>query len=184
METDFLVQLSHGDNAAFKYVFDTYYKSICLFIRKYVVDTEQAEDIAQEVFLRLYEKKGRFASEDALKAYMYRTAKNMSINCIKHEAVKKRYRESANTDPACDQLFLNQYIEQEVSRLLMQAIDQLPTRQKAILGLSLDGMKNQEIAKDLDLSVHTVKSHKAVAYKYIKTHLKDILSLVAVIISC
>lgn len=177
METDLLLQLSRGDNTAFKHVFDTYYKSICLFVEKYVVDKDQAEDIAQEVFLRLCEKKGAFASEDALRAYMYRTAKNMSINCIRHETVKKRYREKAKPDPSCDQLFLHNYIEQEVSRLLMQVIDQLPARQKAILVLSLDGIKNQDIAKNLDLSVHTVKSHKAVAYKRIKTYLKSILSL-------
>jgi DNA-directed RNA polymerase specialized sigma24 family protein len=56
MESEILIKLSKGDKAAFKHVFDMYYSSICLFIKKYNFELEQAEDIAQEVFIKIWEK--------------------------------------------------------------------------------------------------------------------------------
>ncbi len=184
MEKEILLSFSHGDKLVFKHIFDTYYKSICLFIQKYIPDADQAQDIAQEVFIRLLSRGKRFPNALALQAYMYQTAKNLSLNTLKHEAVKKRYQETARLEPISENSFFQFYVEQEVSRLIMQTIDQLPPRQKSILRLSLEGRKNQDIAEGLNISIHTVKSHKVAAYKHLKDHLKDILLLLTIFLSC
>ncbi len=183
MESDILLKMSRGDKTAFKYVFETYYKSICLFIQKYIHNAEQSEDIAQDVFIKIWEKQIQFNSPLAFKAYLYQAAKNKALNVLEHEAVKRSYQEKVNIDRKSESFFYQSFIEQETQRLMMQTIDKLPPRAREILKLNLDGYKNQEIADQLNISVNTVKNHKATAYKFLKENLKDLILLFIFILS-
>ncbi len=183
METDILLNISKGDKTAFKYVFDTYYKSICLFIQKYIKDAEQSEDIAQDVFINIWEKKIKFLSPIALKAYLYQAAKNKALNVIEHEKVKKNYKEKVNTNLKSENFFYQNFIELETQRLIIQTVDKLPPRAREILYLNLEGYKNKEIAEQLGISVNTVKNHKATAYKFLKENLKDLILLITFILT-
>ncbi len=174
-----MAQLNNRDRDAFKYVFDTYYKSICLFIRKYIPDPDQSEDVAQDVFISIWEKKLQFANMRALKAYLYQTARNRSINILEHDKVKKGYRDKAIRAHKKEDFFSINYIETETQRLLLKALDNLPPRACEIIYLQLEGLKNNEIAEKLEISVYTVKNHKAVAYKFLKEKLKDIVLLLS-----
>ena len=171
MESDILLKMSRGDKTAFKCVFDTYYKSICLFIQKYIQNAEQAEDLAQDIFIKIWEKKIQFNSPLAFKAYLYQAAKNKALNVLEHEAVKRLYQEKVNIDRKSESFFYQNFIEQETQRLMMQTIDKLPPRAREILHMNLEGYKNQEIADHLSISVNTVKNHKATAYKFLKENL-------------
>lgn len=176
-----ILRLKKGDKDAFKCVFDTYYKSICLFIGKYISDPDQVEDIAQDVFVSIWEKKLPFENLQAFKSYLYQTAKNKSLNLLEHEAVKKGYQEKAVlTGKLSEDFFDLNFVENETQRLIHQSLENLPPRAREILFMQLEGLKNDEIAKKLDISVYTVKNHKAVAYKYLKENLKiaDILILI------
>ncbi len=183
MNAKVLIKISQGDKHAFKQVFNLYYGSLCLFIRKYIISVEHAEDIAQEVFIKIWEKKLHFPNEIAFKSYLYRTAKNMALNAIAHEDVKKRYQENKLADKESDDFFYENYIEQETHRLILQTIDNLPSRAKEVLNLNLCGFKNQEIAKKLNISINTVKNHKASAYKFLKENLKDVFPLLALFLA-
>lgn len=177
MRAEILLKLSKGDRAAFKLVFDTYYKSICLFIQKYNVDIQQAEDIAQEVFIKIWEKKILFANDMAFKAYIYQSAKRKALNALAHEDVKNRYQEKMAANRDSENYFFHNYIEQETQRLIFQCLEDLPARGKEILSLNLRGYQNQEIADKLGITISTVKSHKAAAYKFLKENRKDLLLL-------
>nr|WP_319272189.1 RNA polymerase sigma-70 factor [uncultured Draconibacterium sp.] len=176
-----ILRLEKGDRDAFKIVFDTYYKSICLFIGKYITDPDQVEDIAQDVFVTIWEKKIRFENCSAFKSYLYQTAKNKSLNLLEHEAVKKGYQEKAILDQKTTDDFYNlNFIENETQRLIHKTLKDLPPRAREILTMQLEGFKNNEIADKLQISVYTVKNHKASAYRYLKENLKlvDILVLI------
>jgi len=177
METEILIKLSNGEKTAFKDVFDIYYSSICLFIKKYNFDIEQAEDIAQEVFIKIWEKKILFPNSLAFKSYLYQTAKNLALNALQHEAVKKRYLEQYTCNLESENFFFQNFIEQDSYRLIIEAIDKLNPRAKEILYLNLDGFKNQEIADLLGISINTVRAHKVSAYKFLKMNLKDLVLL-------
>lgn len=171
MDTKVLYKMSKGDKLAFKQVYETYYKSIYLFVRKYIIDEKQTEDIAQEVFIKIWETKLYYPNSLAFKSYLYQTAKNCALNSLAHEEVKKRYQEKVLSEQETDDYFHDNYIEQETYRLIFQYIDKLPSRQKEILYLNLEGYKNQEIANKLGITLSTVKSHKATAYKFLKDNL-------------
>lgn len=178
MESEILLKLSKGDKSAFKLIFDTYYKSLSLFIQKIILNAEQSEDIAQEVFIKIWEKRILFSNTLALKAYLYQAAKNKALNVIEHEAVKKRYQDRILYVEKTENFFFQHFIEQETNRLIMHTVDKLPPRAKEVLYLNLEGHKNQEIADHLQISINTVKTHKASAYKFLKENLKDISLLI------
>ncbi len=182
MEPNILLKMSKGNKAAFKQVFDTYYKSICLFIKKYINDADQSEDICQDIFIKIWEKKLHFKNSLALKAYLYQAAKNKAINALEHESVKKGYQEKVKSDNKSDGFFYQNFIEQETNRLILETINKLPPRAKEILQLNLEGYKNQEIADQLGISVNTVKNHKATAYQFLKENLKELILLFIIIL--
>jgi len=173
-----ITQLNKRDREAFKYVFDTYYQGICLFIQKYVLDPDQAEDIAQDVFVSLWEKNLQFENLKAFKAYLYQTARNKSINALEHEAVKRGYQDMAIQEQNTEQFYNLNFIETETQRLIVKMLDKLPPRAREILHLQLEGYKNNEIAEKLNISVYTVKNHKATAYKFLKDNLQELIFLV------
>jgi len=177
MESEILLKLSKGDKSAFRYIFDTYYKSVCLFIQKVIRDPDLSEDIAQEIFLKIWEKRVFFPNSMALKSYLFQAAKNRSINAINHLGVRKKYYDSSFSPEKSDNFFIQNFIEQETKRLILQTVNKLPQRAREVLFMNLDGHKNQEIANHLKISIHTVKAHKAFAYKFLKENLKDLILL-------
>ena len=179
---DLITQLNNGDRRAFKQVFDTYYKTICLFIRKYLPNPDQAEDLAQDIFLGIWEKKLQFSSVQALRAFLYQAARNKAINIIEHEKVKKDYQSKATPDCFTEDFFYTNYIENETQRLFQKILDGLSPRAREIIYMQLEGLKNQEIADKLKISVFTVKNHKAAVYKQLKENFKKIIILIALII--
>lgn len=184
-ENDLIVQLNNGNQEAFKQVFDTYYKTICLFIRKYIPDLDQAEDLAQDVFLNIWEKKLQFASISAFRAFLYQSARNKAINILEHQKVKKDYQNKTTLDCCTEDFFHTNYIENETQRLILKALNDLSPRAREIIYMQLDGMKNHEIAEKLNISVYTVKNHKAAAYKQLRENFQKIIILfVLVIVYC
>lgn len=182
MGDDLIVQLNNGDQDAFKQVFDTYYKTMCLFIRRYIPDPDQAEDLAQDVFVSIWEKKLQFASIPAFKAFLYQSAKNRAFNVLEHESVKRNYQNKVTINYSTEDFFNKNYIEHETQRLILKMLESLPPRAREIIYMQLDGLKNQEIADKLNISVYTVKNHKATAYKQLKESLQKIIILIIFII--
>jgi RNA polymerase sigma-70 factor (ECF subfamily) len=134
-----------------------------------------AEDLVQDTFVYIWENKSTFNDEISTKVFLYRTVKNKSLNYIKHLAVKNAFAENKSLDQFEENLFNKNYIQEETVRLIYQAIESLPENSKKIIHLSLKGLKNEEVAKALDLSVDTIKTHKKTAYKMLRIKLRDIL---------
>src|SRR5690606_2079450 len=109
------------------------------------------------------------------KVFLYKTVKHRCLNYIKHLAVKNVYAERKILERYDDNLFDRNYIKEETIRLIYEAIESLPTAAKNIIDLSLKGLKIEEIAQTLNISVNTVKTHKKTAYKILRIKLKDIL---------
>lgn len=174
IRNQYYLQLVNGERITLKQVFDTYYKSICIFIQKFIHDPDDAKDIAQDVFISVWEKNVSFSNLHLLKSYLYQTARNKALNALEHEKVKKRYLENIITDLRSEDFFAKNYIEQETQRMILKLLDILPPRAREILFLQLEGYKNQEIADILKISVYTVKNHKAAAYKILKENLNII----------
>jgi len=168
-----------GGKPAFQQIFDLYYSNLCLFTNKYIEDFSEAEDIVQEVFIILWEKHADFSNMYSLKAFIYQTAKNKALNLIKHNKVKFNYSKAQVKELESEQYFANQFIEEETKRIIIQRINELPVQSRKIILLSMEGMKNQEIAEAMDISINTVKTQKKIAYKKLKFQLAELFTIIA-----
>ena len=118
-------------------MFDAYYEALVKYANRFLILTDECEDLVQDVFVSLWEKENTFPDETSLKVFLYKTVRNKCYNVIKHNKVKDKYAESVVISLEDDNLFLEQVLEEEIVRQLYQAIDVLPERKKQIIKLSL-----------------------------------------------
>lgn len=167
----------------YKNLFYKLYASLCLFANKYIDNLDVAKDLVQEVFIKIWEDKVEFKNENTIKSYLYTAVKNKSLDYLK----SKRYK---NTDLVSTEelekleteaFFLREVVVSESSNIIENAITTLPNKCGQIIRLSIKGLTNVEIAKELDISINTVKTQKKIAYKRLKPLLKEHFILIAYI---
>lgn len=153
---------------SFQRIYKESYDALVGFAESYVARRDVAEDIVQEVFAGLWEKNVHFLSRAALNSYLYTSVKNSSLDFLKHQDVENRYAERFLSDAKENRWEAE--LDEEVMKLLFQAIDHLPERCREIFLMHLDGFSNEEIACQLHLSILTVKTQKKKAMKVLREY--------------
>lgn len=167
-----------GNINAFNSIFRKLYPSICSFANKYLRDKQGAEDISQEVFIELWKQREKFESIDQIKAFLYLSAKNKCLNVLKHTDVKdKHIQDTIAISEFEDDPFEENVIKTEVNAYINEVIESLPPQRKKIIILSMNGLKNNEIAEELGISVNTVKLQKKIAYEKLKEAFRKVVYL-------
>jgi RNA polymerase sigma-70 factor (family 1) len=175
MQDETVIEFQRGDKESYRSIFNTLYPVMCLYTRKFINDYDDAEDIAQEVFIELWNQRVKFESINQIKAFLYLSIKNRCINFKKHINIKEKY---AQTILPGDDAFFDEYvIEVEVVQNLNNAISKLPEQQKQVIILSMQGLKNEEIAQNMQISINTVKLHKKLAYQHLRKEIVPSLIL-------
>ena len=164
-----LKKLNSRDVNALKDFFVLFYPSLCVFAKKYIVENDVVEDIAQESFLVYWESKKQFDSLDILKGYLYKTVKNKCLNHLKLKGIRN---DIINNTFDKKELFYEFVLEEETYYNLYQAIGKLPPQSQRIIELSMRGYKNPEIAEELNVSINTIKTLKRNAYKDLRINVK------------
>lgn len=144
-----------------------------MYTNRFLPLKAECEDLVQDIFISIWEKKKTFPDEVSAKIYLYKSARNKCYNSIKHNKVKENYALKAIKLLDDDNLFLKQIVEEEIVRKLHNAISLLPERKKEIIKLSLRGVKNNEISERLNIKLQTVKTLKSQAYKILRDQFKD-----------
>jgi RNA polymerase sigma-19 factor, ECF subfamily len=175
LSNDIIDTLKKGGPDALQSLLKQFYNPLCLFAERLLADRAAAEDIVGESFIKLWNKRTDFETMQNIKAFMYITVRNA---CLNH--LKQAKRESLNQKQLAyltsekEEFVLNEMIRAEVLKEIMREIDKLPEQCGKVLKLGyLEGLKNQEIADMLKISVHTVKNQKARAIQLLKIRLRD-----------
>ncbi|NWJ49808.1 MAG: RNA polymerase sigma-70 factor [Bacteroidetes bacterium] len=172
-------RLKDGDETAFELLFRFYYAGLVVFASQFTFDLEESEDIVQNFYIRLWEKRSNLKTADSLKSYFFQSVKNSCLNFLKHQKVKEQSihdllslsEKSLLYDP-------NLYIASELQEKVKRCIDTLPDRNREVFKMSrFDGLKNEEIAEKLNISKRTVETHISNSIKILKTELKDYVGL-------
>lgn len=146
--------------------FEAFYKehfpAVFLFLKHYAGDEALAEDLAQETFTRILERK--IPLERCDRGYLYTMARNLYLHHRRHEEVEERYAAELSEEEADDYDFLKEVTRQETYQALYAAIKQLPPRTREVIELQLSGKSNAEVAEEMDISLNTVKDLKKGAY--------------------
>lgn len=163
----------------YKNLFQKSYTSLCLFANKYVSDLEVSKDIVQEVFIKIWEDKIEFQSKNSIKSYLYTAVKNKSLDYLKSKRYKStdhlstKEMEKLDAEP----FFLREVVILETTNIIEEAINTLPNRCAQIIRMSIRSLTNLEIAKELGVSINTIKAQKRIAYKRLKPLLKEHVAL-------
>ena len=150
-------------------VFGCYYAALCSYAGRLVQDPVIAEDLVQDILLYVWNGERKFLQIDELTNYLYRAVYNRSMMWLRREKCKSRHlnRLMLENDPESDEMFMAT-VREELLRQLYLYIDELPSEQRKVIRLSIDGLSVNEIAEQLGITVNTVKTHKKRSFKQLR----------------
>lgn len=155
-----------GDERAFKLVFDLYYRPLTVFALKYVGDVEDAKEIVQEFFVRMWSKRSTLDIRFSLRMYLYQSVRNACLNFIASDKVEKKRMMGYHYPLVSNDNALEHMMAAEQEEILMQAIDRLPEKCREIFVMSrMSRLSHQAIATQLNISVKTVETQISIALK-------------------
>lgn len=179
-------------NIPFTYIYQNYFPKFVRFAKEYVLSTEDAENIVQDIFLYLWEHQEVLNNVTHVNAFLFTLIKNKCIDFYRQKNIGNRRTESLDNlfeqelqlkIEALIQFDEHLFLEKEIEELLNKAIGNLPERCREVFILSrMNGLKHEEIANKLHLSVHTVQNHITTAIRKLKVELKDYIPLLIFII--
>lgn len=174
-EKDLLFQLRSGDEKAFGMVFKEFYPGLCYFATRLIQDDAAAEEIVQDVLYKLWQKHGDFDNLVSIKAFLYISTRNASLNYIDKERRKAlRIEDFEATADTFEEPVINEMIYTEALNRLRVEINNLPDQcGKIIKMLFEDDMKPQAIADELNITVSTVYNQKLRGVSLLKKRLSD-----------
>lgn len=183
------------DFAALETLFKRFYKPLRAYAFRFVGDKDLSEDVVQDVFFELWKRRGSIRFEDAaVKSYLFRAVYTHALN-----ALNKKPQNVCSLEPAREADILDQYVTsymqnseqslllKELEEEIMSYINTLPPQCHKIFMLSRSyGLKNREIAEQLDISVKAVEKQISKALYGLKQHLaqKDLFPLLALAVTC
>ncbi|HZK94146.1 MAG TPA: RNA polymerase sigma-70 factor [Prolixibacteraceae bacterium] len=178
-EKDLIVRLKNGDQTAFELLFHFYYSGLVIYASQFTADRDEAEEIVQDFFVRFWQKHQQIILSESLKNYFFSSVKNGSLNYLKHKKIEDGYLKEiydlSNEHLAYD---TNLYVASELQDKIKNSIEILPDKCREIFMMSrMRGMKNEEIASELNLSKRTVESQISNALKVLRVELKDYTGL-------
>ena len=160
-------EIASGKHSAYRELFLTYYPKVKYFIAHFMKSDIVAEDLAQDIFFKIWENHEKLASVQSIDAYIYRMAKNTTLNYIEHQYVEKKYMELYEED--IGQNFEDELYAKETELLVQLTVNNMPPQRKKIYLMSREeGLKNDEIAEQLNISKKTVENHLNIALKEIR----------------
>lgn len=151
-----------GDSEIFKKVFESHYHRIYFLAKNIVNDNEYAEDIVAMAFIRLWEAKDRIHGRDHLLGFLFRTARNLSIDAMRrmerHRMVSVESMQLEGID-IVDEDTLQKNMVVEICSHIFSKIDEMPERCRKVMILRYkDGYSIEEIAEEMGISYNTVRS--------------------------
>ena len=174
-------KLQKGDESEFVNFYTDYFPYFSLFVAGYLKSKEHNRDIVQDVFLEYWKKRRDFSDPVSLKVFFYRSLRNRCLNEIRRSSAKQHYSIDDIAERESMEFLEEQVIREETAMIIRKNIAQLSPQVRQVLELSMTGISNQEIADKLDITIHTVKSHKKKAYLLLRDQLKNLVVLLILI---
>lgn len=179
-----IAELRDGKEEAFARVFRMYYSPLLNYAGRILRDAELANDLVQETYCRLFERRKELNEELQIRPYLYKSVYNSCLDAIKHRKVESNY---------INQELLNFYfskvvetpeaelelLDEDLKGAIQEAMKKLPERCREIFELSkIEGLSNKQIAEKLDISIKTVESQMTTAFVRLRKELGWLLCII------
>jgi RNA polymerase sigma-70 factor, ECF subfamily len=167
-------RINKSDEKAFEILFHQYYGILCSFATKLIHDDVAAEEIVQDLYVKLWEKREQISIETSVKNYFFRSVKNLCLNFIQHNKTKIAHAQKLLSEMENNFSDDNSYPEPDLYEKIEESINSLPEKRREIFRLSRqEGLKYQEIAQKLNISIKTVETQMSLAIKTLRDKLKN-----------
>jgi RNA polymerase sigma-70 factor (family 1) len=172
--------LKKGDQKAFTVIFDRFYGLLFVHACKLLRDHDEAKDVVQELFEKLWNQRETISFEHSLSAYLYSAIRNRIINRISHDAVAHKYIDSLKSFIEQDNYLADYRVrEREMRMIIEREVSALPAKMKEVFELSRrDYLSYKQIAVKLQISEQTVRMHVKKALRILKPRLGLITYLI------
>lgn len=171
----------------FEEIYVSYFSRMKGFAQEYVLSEEDAENIVQDVFTELWERKELLTYNINLVAFLFTSIKNRCIDHLRHNIVvreavnqmQEEYQITLKVKLASLELFDQSLLsEQDIEKIISDVINSLPDKCREIFIKSkIEGKKQKDIASEMNISLKTVENQMNIAYRKLKSELKDYLPL-------
>lgn len=170
---------ANDDQDAYRVLFEQYYPALCLFAKRYIDDKSAREDIVQDVFFFVWEKRKAIVPNISARNYLITCVKNLSLNYLRKQAYIQDYQNKIiETPPIYSENIDELYTLQELQELLKRTLDKLPDEYRIAFEMSrMEQKSTAEIAEVMNVSVRTVERYRNKALEILKDELKDFLPL-------
>lgn len=172
-KTLLIKQFTEGNRFVFKSIFEDYYRPLCGFSKRFIADSDVCDDIVQESFLGLWNKREGILSFKAVKSYLYSSVRNACLNHLRHQNVRDK-NETDILALSSDWYYEDSIVEEEVHAEIHEAIKDLSPQSRNVIVMTMNGVTNPEIASELNISINTVKTLKLRGYKFLRERLKGV----------
>lgn len=180
-DKDILKRLSEGDASAYAHIFDRYYAKVCRFVKSILYDADSVDDIAQNVFMKVWISRTELTRVNSLSNYLFTIARNEACDQFRRRASRTKYEQYTLLGGMehADRLALTYDLER-LESIVERCVGEMPPQRRLVFKLSREEqLSSPEIARRLQLSKRTVDRHISLALSDIRSALKDIVSLFA-----
>ena len=183
-QTRYIDGLKSGSEKIFGELFNEYYEPLCRACLRYVPDRHEAEEIVQDLFVHLWERRGELAIGKSVAAYLFKSVVNRALNYKTHQQLKRTHLDhvkSKANDINRDPGFLE---EEELYARYQTILAHMPEKRRKVFLMSRKhGLKYAEIAERMSISVKTVEVHLSKALQDLRRKLREYLPLLLVLAS-
>ena len=161
-----LARIAAGDNEAFKTLFEIFYPKVKVFLVKFLKDEVAAEDISQDIFVKIWAYRETLPDIKSFNTYIYRMTRNAALNHIRGN---RRQIDVSGVSILDDKDIEAEYYTKEKELLISLTVEQMPPQRQRIFKMSREqGLSNEEIAIRLGISRKTVENNVSLALKELR----------------
>ncbi len=189
-ETQLIEKIKNGDNVAFKVIYNKYFPRLYYFIHEFIGLDDMTENVVQDTFATFWEKRHTLRDDLNISSYLYSVAKNNCLYRLRDQRYHQKLfvsdspesKELAQNLKALESVDTSALVFHEIEEIIERTLDELPPQCKKVFMLSrFEGMKNREIAEELQITTKAVEGHITRGLKLFRSALKDYLPLAAYI---
>ena len=186
------VQIKKGNPAAFKDVFRMLYPRLKGYCKLFVSDDNKVEDLIQETFITLWEKRNSIKTEHSIESFLFVILRNNCLNFLRNEKMEKTTF-PIDVEEVSELQYLYQIdflgkeeksLEEQLIESFQEAVDELPDKMKQVFTLcKIEGRKQKEVAEEIGISLKMVEKHIAKAKEQIRKKLMNQYPMLIIIIT-